>query len=72
MIAFGVRLFTDRAKEWQIDSEKKYTTKLKEEGIEHSSLTSVKKDNQKRLWIQWNDEPAKGFKEVQRKEGRMS
>lgn len=69
--AFGVRIFNDNVKEWQIDAVKKYAKKLKEEEIEHSSLAIEEKENQKRLWKQWIDETTKGFKEVLKREGRM-
>ena len=69
--AFGVRIFSDNTSEWQIDVVSKYAKKLKEEEIEHSSLTSEEKENQKRLWKEWIDETTKGFKEVLRGEGRM-
>lgn len=69
--AFGVRIFTDNATEWQIDAVSKYATKLKEEEIEHSSLTPKEKETQKRLWKQWIEETSKGFKEGLRRDGRM-
>lgn len=69
--AFGVRIFSDNVAEWQIDAVKKYATKLKEEEMEHSALTSAEKDDQKRLWKQRIDETTKGFKVVLRREGRM-
>lgn len=69
--AFGVRIFSDNGKEWQIDAVKKYATKLKEKEIEHSTLSMVEKESQKRLWKQWIEETTKGFKVVLRREGRM-
>lgn len=69
--AFGVRIFNDNAKEWQIDAVKKYAKKLKDEEIDHSEITHAEKENQKKLWEQWIDETTKGFKEVLRREGRM-
>ena len=69
--AFGVRIFSDNASEWQIDAVSKYAKKLKEEEIEHSSLTPEEKENQKRLWKEWIEEESKGFKEVLRREGRI-
>lgn len=65
--AFGVRIFSDNASEWQIDAVSKYAKKLKEEEIEHSSLTPEEKKNQRRLWKEWIEETTKGFKEVLRK-----
>ena len=69
--AYGVKIFSDNVAEWQIEAVKKYAKKLKEEEIEHSTLTSADKDEQKRLWKKWIDETTKGFKEVLKKEGRM-
>ena len=69
--AYGVKIFSENVAEWQIEAVKKYAKKLKEEEIEHSSLTPAEKDEQKRLWKQWIDETTKGFKEVLKKEGRM-
>ena len=70
--AFGVRIFSDNVAEWQIDAVKKYAKKLKEEEIDHSELAPAEKENQKKLWKQWLDETTKGFKEVLRREGRIS
>lgn len=69
--AFGVKIFSGNVAEWQIDAVKKYAKKLKEEEIDHSSLSSAEKENQKELWKQWIDETTKGFKEVLKSEGRM-
>ena len=69
--AFGVRIFSDNAKEWQIDAVKKYAKKLKDEEIDHSEIAHTEKENQKRLWEQWIDETTKGFKDVLKREGRM-
>lgn len=33
--AYGVRIFSEKVAEWQIDTVKKYAKKLKEEEIEH-------------------------------------
>lgn len=54
--SFGVRIFSDNASEWQIDAVSKYAKKLKEEEIEHSSLTPEEKKNQRRLWKEWLEE----------------
>ena len=70
--AFGVRIFSDNVAEWQIDAVKKYAKKLKDEEIEHAELALAEKENQKKLWKQWLDETTKGFKEVLRREGRIS
>jgi hypothetical protein len=42
-----VRIFSNNASEWQIDTVSKYDKKLKEEEIEHSSLSPEKKENKK-------------------------
>ena len=68
--AFGVRIFSDNASEWQIDTVSKYAKRLKEEEIEYSSLTQEEKESQKRLWKEWIEEAGKGFKEMLRREGR--
>lgn len=70
--AFGVRIISGNVAEWQIDAVKKYTKKLKDEEIEHLSLTPAEKENQKQLWNQWIDETTEGFKDVLRREGRMN
>ena len=70
--AFGVKIFSDNVAEWQIDAVKKYAKKLKDEEIEHAELAPAEKENQKKLWKQWLDETTKGFKEVLRREGRIS
>lgn len=70
--AFGVRIFSDNVAEWQIDAVKKSATKLKHEEIEHSELAPAEKENQKKLWEQWLDETTKGFKDVLKREGRIS
>ncbi len=45
--------------------------KLKDEEIEHSSLTTEEKAHQKKLWEQLIEETSSGFKEVLGREGRM-
>ena len=69
--AFGVRIFSDNAAEWQIEAVKKYAKKLKEKEIDHSTLVPAEKEDQKKLWKQWIDDTTKGFKEVLKREGRM-
>ena len=69
--AFGVRIFSDNVAEWQIDAVKKYAKKLKDEEINHSEMAPTEKENQRRLWEQWLDETAKGFKDVLKREGRI-
>ena len=62
---------SDSMTEWQIEAVKKYAIELKEEEIEHSSLSSTEKNHQKGLWEQWIDETTKGFKDVLKRDGRM-
>ncbi len=50
--AFCVKVISCDAVEWQIDAVKECAKELKEKEIEHSSLTPIEKDNQKRLWKQ--------------------
>lgn len=69
--AFGVKVVSGNAVEWQIDAMKEHAKALKDEEIEHSSLSPTEKENQKKLWKQWIDETTKGFKEVLKKEGRI-
>lgn len=57
--AFCVKVISCDAVEWQIDAVKECAKELKEKEIEHSSLTPIEKDNQKRLWKQWIDEAIK-------------
>ena len=71
LAAFGVRVISTDAYEWQIDAMKEYALKLKETEIEHSSLTIDEQKNQKKLWKQWIDETTKGFKDELKRVGRM-
>lgn len=71
-VAFDMRIFSDNVAEWQIDAVKKYAKKLKEEEADHLGIAPAEKENQKKLWEQRIDETTKGFKEVLRREGRMS
>ena len=59
--AYGVKVISCDAVEWQIDAVKECAKELKEKEIEHSSLSPTEKENQKRLWKQWIDETTKGF-----------
>ena len=70
--AFGVRIFGDNVTEWQLDAVKESASKLKEEEIKHSPLTSEEIENQKQLWKQWIDETTKGFKDVLKASGRLN
>ena len=69
--AYGVKVITGNVAEWQIDVVKKYAKKLKEEEIDHSTLTPTEKENQKRSWKQWIDETTHGFKDELKRAGRM-
>ena len=69
--AYGVRIISGDAVEWQIDVVKECALKIKEEEIEHSSLTPTEKENQKSMWKLWIEETTKGFKDMLKREGRM-
>ena len=69
--AYGVKVITCDAFEWQIDAVKECTKELKEKEFEHSSLSPAEKENQKRLWQQWMDETTKGFKDELKRAGRL-
>ena len=67
--AYGVKVISCDAVEWQIDAVKECTKELKEEEIDHSTLTPAEKENQKRLWKEWIDETTKGFKDELKRAG---
>ena len=69
--AYGVKVVSCDAVEWQIDAVKECAKELKEKEIEHSSLSPIEKENQKRLWKQWIDETTKGFKDELKAAGRL-
>lgn len=69
--AFGVKVISGDAVEWQIDAVKECAKDLKEKEIEHSSLSPTEKENQKRLWKQWIDETTHGFKDELKRAGRI-
>ena len=69
--AFGVKIIDCNVAEWQIDAAKECAKKLKEKEIDYSSLTPIKKEEQKKLWNQWIDETTKGFKYVLKADGRL-
>ena len=69
--AFGVKVISTDAHEWQIDAMKEYASKLKETEIEHSSLSIAERENQKKLWKQWIDTTTQGFKDELKRVGRM-
>ena len=70
--AYGVKVISCDAVEWQIDAVKECAKELKEKEIEHSSLSPTEKENQKRLWKQWIEETTKGFKDELKRAGRMA
>lgn len=69
--AYGVKVISGPVAEWQIDKVKESALKLKEAEIDHSSLSLIEKENQKRQWKQWLDATTQGFKEALKREGRM-
>lgn len=69
--SFSVKIFEENVAEWQIDAAKECAKNLKEKEIDHSSLTPIKKEEQKKLWNQWIDETTKGFKDVLKADGRL-
>lgn len=69
--AYGVKVISSDAVEWQIDAVKECAKELKEKEIEHSSLSPTEKGNQKKLWKQWIDETTRGFKDELKREGRI-
>ena len=69
--AFGVKVISCDAVEWQIDAVKECAKELKEKEIGHSSLSPTEKENQKRLWKKWIDETTKGFKDELKAAGRL-
>lgn len=69
--AFGVKVISDDAYEWQIDAVKESASRFKEMEIDHSSLSLAEKKNQKKLWKQWIDETTRGFKDELKRVGRM-
>lgn len=69
--AYGVKIISGTVLEWQIDKVKECAQKLKEAEIDHSSLTQIVKEEQKRQWKLWLDSTAQGFKDKLKKEGRL-
>lgn len=69
--AYGVRIISGSAEEWQIDKVKECAKKLKEAEIDHSALTPSEKENLKSEWKQWIDATTLGFKDKLKVEGRM-
>ena len=69
--AYGVKIISGSAAEWQIDQVKECAKKLKEAEIDHSALTHTEKENQKYQWKQWIDATTHGFKDKLKEEGRL-
>ena len=61
--AFGVKVISVDAVEWQIDAMKECALNLKEKEIEHSTLSLTEKEDQKRLWKRWIDDTTRGLKD---------
>ena len=70
--AYGVKIISGSAAEWQIDQVKECAKKLKEADIDHSVLTQTEKDNLKHQWKQWIDATTHGFKDKLKEEGRLT
>lgn len=69
--AFGVKVVSGNAVEWQIDALKEHAKALTDEEIDHLAVTNDEKEDQKRLWEQWIDETTKGFKDELKRAGRI-
>ena len=69
--AYGVKIISCSAEEWQIDQVKECAKKLKEAEIDHSALTPSEKENLKHQWNQWIDATTHGFKDKLKVEGRI-
>lgn len=69
--AYGVKIISGSAAEWQIDQVKECAKKLKEVEINHSELTRTEKENLKHQWKQWIDATTHGFKDKLKEEGRL-
>lgn len=69
--AYGVKIISGSAAEWQIDQVKECAKKLKETEIDHSALTLTEKENLKHQWKQWIDATTRGFKDKLKEEGRL-
>lgn len=70
--AYGVKIISGSAAEWQIDKVKECAKKLKEAEIDHSALTPTEKENLKYQWKQWIDATTHGFKDKLKEEGRLA
>lgn len=69
--AYGVKIISGSAAEWQIDQVKECAKKLKEAEINHSTLARTEKENLKHQWKQWIDATTHGFKDKLKEEGRL-
>lgn len=69
--AYGVKIISGSATEWQIDQVKECAKKLKEAEFDHSTLTPIEKENLKHQWKQWIDATTHGFKDELRAEGKL-
>ena len=69
--SYGVSVISCNVAEWQLDAVKECAKKLKEEEIDHLSLSPAEKEIQKRLWKDWIDETTKGFKDELKRVGRL-
>ena len=69
--AYGVKIISGSAAEWQIDQVKECAKKLKEAEIEHSALTQTEKENLKHQWKQWVDSTTRGFNDKLKEERRL-
>lgn len=72
LAAYGVKITSDSAAEWQIDQVKECAKKLKAAEIDHSALTPTEKENLKHQWKQWIDAITHGFKDKLKEEGRLA
>lgn len=70
--AYGVKIISGSAVEWQIDQVKECAKKLKEAEIDHSALTQTEKENLKHQWKQWIDATTHSFKDKLKEEGRLT
>lgn len=69
--AYGVKIISGSASEWQIDQVKECAKKLKEAEIDHSELPPTEKAKLKHQWKQWVDSTTQGFKDKLKEEGRL-
>ena len=70
--AYGVKIISGSAAEWQIDQVKECAKKLKETEIDHSTLPQAEKEHLKHQWQLWIDATTHGFKDELKAEGRLA